>query len=193
MDAILNFATEFFEMLTKKQSEHSQKVFQVFQVFRVFQVFHFAFGPQNRPVLVQIRTNPKNRYPPTSAIKWVRKTPKKAIHPLVYEHDPVLQAIGVVFFGEADFLFGRRRANLPSEKAKRGVNQPSEMAILGSMGANYCTHTVRLQYSGRLWVRTHHTPKHIPTYGRALCVGVFLNERAVPPYTVGKEMPQSWR
>ena len=59
--AILNFATEFFEMLTKKQSEHPQTVFQVFQVFRVFQVFHFAFGPQNRPVLVQIRTKPKNR------------------------------------------------------------------------------------------------------------------------------------
>ena len=37
-------------------------MFQVFQVFRVFQVFHFAFGPQNRPVLVQIRTNPANRW-----------------------------------------------------------------------------------------------------------------------------------
>ena len=59
--AILNFATEFFEMLTKKQSEHPQTVFQVFQVFRVFQVFHFAFGPQNSPILVQIRTNPTNR------------------------------------------------------------------------------------------------------------------------------------
>ena len=89
---ILNFATEFFEMFTKLQSEHPQKVFQVFQVFRVFQVFHFAFGPQNRPVLVQIRTNPKNRYPPTSAIKWVRKTPKKAIHPLVGAH-PHLPAL----------------------------------------------------------------------------------------------------
>ena len=98
MHTILNFATEFFEMLTKKQSEHLQTVFQVFQVFRVFQVFHFAFGPQNRPFLVQIRTKPKNRYPPTSAIKWVRKTPKKAIHPLVYKHDPVLQAIGVGVF-----------------------------------------------------------------------------------------------
>ena len=58
----------------------------------------FALGPQNRPILVQIRTNPKNRYPPTSAIKWVRKTPKKAIHPLVYLHVPVRQAIGVVYF-----------------------------------------------------------------------------------------------
>ena len=35
---ILNFATKFFEMFTKKQSEHPHKVFQVFQVFRVFQV-----------------------------------------------------------------------------------------------------------------------------------------------------------
>ena len=68
MHAILNFAIKFFDMLTKKQSKHPQKVFQVFQVFRVFQVFHFAFGPQNSPFLVQIRTKPKNRYPPTSAI-----------------------------------------------------------------------------------------------------------------------------
>ena len=102
---IINFATKFFEMFTKKQSRHPQKVFQVFQVFRVFQVFHFAFGPQNRPILVQIRTNPKNRYPPASIISWVRKTPKKAIHPLAYEQDSVLCAIGVGFFGGADFLF----------------------------------------------------------------------------------------
>ena len=64
VDTIINFANKFFDMLTKKQSEHPQKVFQVFQVFRVFQVFqvfHFAFGPQNRPVLVQIRTNPAKR------------------------------------------------------------------------------------------------------------------------------------
>ena len=40
MNAFLNFATKFFDMLTKKQSEHPQKVFHVFQVFRVFQVFH---------------------------------------------------------------------------------------------------------------------------------------------------------
>ena len=59
VNAILNFATKFFEMFTKKQSRHPQKVFQVFQVFRVFQVFHFAFGPQNSPVLVQIRTKPE--------------------------------------------------------------------------------------------------------------------------------------
>ena len=93
---IINFATEFFEMLTKKQSEHPQTVFQVFQVFRVFQVFHFAFGPQNRPILVQIRTKSKNRHPPTSAISWLRKTPKKAIHPLAYEQDSVMCAIAAV-------------------------------------------------------------------------------------------------
>ena len=94
-------------MFTKKQSRHPQTVFQVFQVFRVFQVFHFAFEPQNRPILVQIRTKPTNRYPPTSATKWMRKTPKKAIHPLVYEHDTVC-AIGTVFFGEADFFSAKR-------------------------------------------------------------------------------------
>ena len=31
---ILNFATKFFEMFTKLQSEHPHKVFQVFRVFR---------------------------------------------------------------------------------------------------------------------------------------------------------------
>ena len=31
---IINFATKFFEMFTKLQSEHPHKVFQVFQVFR---------------------------------------------------------------------------------------------------------------------------------------------------------------
>ena len=59
VNTIINFATKFFEMFTKKQSEHPHQVFQVFQVFRVFQVFHFAFGPQNRPFLVQIRTKPE--------------------------------------------------------------------------------------------------------------------------------------
>ena len=38
----------------------------------------------------------------------MRKTPKKAIHTLVYEHDPILQAIGVFFFGGADFFFAKR-------------------------------------------------------------------------------------
>ena len=37
-NAILNFATKFFDMLTKKQSENPQKVFRVFQVFQVFQL-----------------------------------------------------------------------------------------------------------------------------------------------------------
>ena len=46
--------------LQKKQSEQPHKVFQV---FRVFQVFHFAFGPQNRPFLVQIRTKPQKTVP----------------------------------------------------------------------------------------------------------------------------------
>ena len=92
VDTIINFANKFFDMLTKKQSEHPQKVFQVFQVFRVFQVFHFAFGPQNSPVLVQIRTNPAKRRGGPGAISWLRETPKKAIHPLVGSH-PHLPAL----------------------------------------------------------------------------------------------------
>ena len=39
----------------------------------------------------------------------MRKTPKKAIHPLVYEHDPVLQAIGGVFFAKPTFCSGDER------------------------------------------------------------------------------------
>ena len=35
VNAIINFANEFFEMFTKKQSRHPHQVFQVFQVFHV--------------------------------------------------------------------------------------------------------------------------------------------------------------
>ena len=110
---IINFATEFFEMFTKLQSEHPQTV------FRVFRVFHFAFGPQNSPVLVQIRTKPANHRDRPAAILWLRKTPKKAIHPLacVAIHEPVLQAIAVV-------VFGRRRLYFrcpPQKRASIGV------------------------------------------------------------------------
>ena len=52
----------------------------------------------------------------------MRKTPKKAIHPLVYEHDTVLQAIGGVFVQRSRLLFGRRGANLPSEMAYCGLS-----------------------------------------------------------------------
>ena len=54
----------------------------------------------------------------------MRKTPKKAIHPLVYEHDPVLQAIGAVVFRRSRLLFGLRGANLPSEMAYCGQLLP---------------------------------------------------------------------
>ena len=39
-----------------------------FRCFRCFGCFMFAFGPQNRPILVQIRTNSKTRHPPASVI-----------------------------------------------------------------------------------------------------------------------------
>ena len=38
----------------------------------------------------------------------MRKTPKKAIHPLVYEHDTVLCAIGAVFFRRSRLFFAKR-------------------------------------------------------------------------------------
>ena len=142
MNAILNFASKFFEMLTKKQSEHPQTAFQVFQVFRVFQVFHFAFEPQNRPILVQIRTKPTNRYPPTSAIKWMRKTPKKAIHPLVYEHDTVC-AIGAVFFRRSRLFF--REAAFSS--GGEGCEWRAQRATVGARGEKLKTRFQALSHS----------------------------------------------
>ena len=73
----------------------------------------FAFGPQNRPILVQIRTNPANRPNRPTAISWLRETPKKAIHPLVYEHDTALFVIAAVLFRRSGFFPG-------GEAAKRG-------------------------------------------------------------------------
>ena len=35
--------------------------FRCFKCFGCFRCFMFAFGPKNRPILDQIRTNPKNR------------------------------------------------------------------------------------------------------------------------------------
>ena len=49
MHAIINFATKFFEMFTKKQSRHPHQVSQVFHVFRVFQVFHVRFWTTKPP------------------------------------------------------------------------------------------------------------------------------------------------
>ena len=69
-----------------------------FMCFGCFRCFKFAFGPQNRPILVQIRTKPTNRQDRPPAISWQRKTPKKAILPLVYENDTAPCAIGAVFF-----------------------------------------------------------------------------------------------
>ena len=80
----------------------------------------FAFGPQNRPILVQIRTNPANRPNRPTAISWLRKTPKKAIHPLVYEHDTALFVIAAVLFLRSGFFPGGEAANPPSEMAYCG-------------------------------------------------------------------------
>ena len=44
VNAILNFATKFFEMLTKLHSEHPP------QVFRVFQVFQLRFWTKKPPI-----------------------------------------------------------------------------------------------------------------------------------------------
>ena len=69
---ILNFATKFFEMFTKKQSEHPHQVFQVFQVFRVFQVFHVRFWTTKPP---DFGPNPnKPGKPPESSHRHIMAT-----------------------------------------------------------------------------------------------------------------------
>ena len=79
--------------------------------------------------MVQIRTKPTNRYPPTSATKWMRKTPKKAIHPLVYEHDTVC-AIGAVFFRRSRLFFREAAFSSGSE----GCEWRAQRATVGESG-----------------------------------------------------------
>ena len=93
--------------LQKSNPNIHRKCFKCFKCFGCFRCFMFAFGPQNRPILVQIRTNPANRPNRPTAISWLRKTPKKAIHPLVCEHDTALFVIAAVLFRRSGF-FGRR-------------------------------------------------------------------------------------
>ena len=99
--------------LQKSNPNSHRKCFRCFKCFGCFRCFMFAFGPQNRPILVQIRTNPANRPNRPTAISWLRKTPKKAIHPLVYEHDTALFVIAAVLFRRSGFFSG-------GEAAKRG-------------------------------------------------------------------------
>ncbi len=160
-------------MFTKKQSEHPQRVFQVFQVFQVFRVFHFAFGPQNRPILVQIGTNPKNRYPPAPSISWLRETPKKAIPlpPGVAIHDAVQRAIGAVFFRrsrlflrEAAFFSGgegcewRAQRATVGESGDKAENAFSGFIPLAVPRKGFSPHIP----ASRLFVLFH--PSKVPSY-----------------------------
>ena len=108
------------------------KCFRCFKCFGCFRCFMFAFGPQNRPILVQIRTNPANRPNRPTAISWLRKTPKIAIHPLVYEHDTALFVIAAVLFLRSGFFFGRRGGK--PRRQTEVANPLSEMAYCGGCG-----------------------------------------------------------
>ena len=87
-----------------------------FKCFKCFRCFISLLDHKTAWFRSKSEQNPKNRYSPTSAIKWVRKTPKKAIHPLVYEHGSVLQAVGAVFFRQSRLfvLFHPSHPSLPS-------------------------------------------------------------------------------
>ena len=75
-----------------------KQCFRCFRCFKCFRCFISLLDHKIARFWSKSEQNPKNRYPPTSAIKWMRKIPKKAIHSLVYKHDPVLQGIGVGVF-----------------------------------------------------------------------------------------------
>ena len=55
----------------------------------------------------------------------MRKTPKKAIHPLVYEHDPILQALGAVFFRRSRLFFREAAFSSGGEGCEWGAKQPT--------------------------------------------------------------------
>ena len=74
-----------------------------FNCFGCFRCFISLLDHKTARFWSKSEQDQKKRYSPTSAIKWVRKTPKKAIHPLVYEHGSVLQAIGAVFSAKPTF------------------------------------------------------------------------------------------
>ena len=98
---ILNFATEFFEMFTKLQSEHPQKVFQVFQVFRVFQVFHVRFWTTKPPGFgPNPNKTPKTDTHPPPPCNGYGKHPKKQRLLLPDKH-----SAGAVFFRRSGFFF----------------------------------------------------------------------------------------
>ena len=127
VNAILNFATKFFEMFTKKQSKHPQtvfQVFQVFQVFRVFQVFHFAFGPQNRPILVQIRTKPEKSVLTHLRHKMGAQNTQKSNPPTCLRTRFSPASYRRSFFGKADFLFSSIHPTHPSQAS------PSQAAAI---------------------------------------------------------------
>ena len=112
---IINFPTKFFEMFTKKQSQHPQTVFQVFQVFRVFQVFHFAFGPQIRAVLIQIRTKTHKSIPSHLRHIMGAENTQKGNSPTCRRtrYYPASYRRSFIF-GEADFLFSSISPKPPS-------------------------------------------------------------------------------
>ena len=99
--------------LQKSNPNIHRKCFRCFKCFGCFRCFISLLDHKTARFWSKSEQNPKNRYSPTSAIKWVRKTPKKAIHPLVYEHDPVLQAIGAVVFRQSR-LFVRATRGKPA-------------------------------------------------------------------------------
>ena len=118
MHTILNFATKFFEMFTKKQSEHPHQVFQVFQVFRVFQVFHVRFWTTKPP---DFGPNPNKHVKPIgSSYRHIMATEntQKANSPtgLRTRYCPVCNSRSS-FFGEAAFFSSGEAANRGAQPA----------------------------------------------------------------------------
>ena len=119
MNAIINFATKFFEMFTKKQSRHPHQVFQVFQVFRVFQVFHVRFWTTKPP---DFGPNPNKHVKPIgSSYRHIMATEntQKANSPtgLRTRYCPVCDSHSS--FSAKRFFFGRRSGKARGETRHR--------------------------------------------------------------------------
>ncbi|MGM9838972.1 MAG: hypothetical protein ACI307_02735 [Sodaliphilus sp.] len=132
---IINFATKFFEMFTKLQSEQPHKVFQMFQVFRVFQVLQVRFWTTKPPGFGPNPNKTHKLVGPCLRHIMPAKTPKKAIHTLVYEYDTVL-CYRRSFFRRSRLFFREAAFSSGGEGCEWGAKQPTVSSEWGYNGEN---------------------------------------------------------
>ena len=92
----LTLSPSSLKCLQKSNPGIHRKCIRCFKCFGCFRCFISLLDHKTARFWSKSELNPKNRYPPASAISWLRKTPKKEIRLLVYEHDTTLCAIDAV-------------------------------------------------------------------------------------------------